>query len=49
MWMKAKTPNSILWLNYWHRGVLGALKKLFYCFYVFGLFSCFNVTAEGLW
>jgi len=39
--MKAKNPNSTLWLNCWRCGVSGALKKLFSCFSVFGLFCCF--------
>jgi hypothetical protein len=34
--MKAKNLNLALWLNYWSRGVLGARKKLFSCFSVFG-------------
>jgi len=35
--MKAKNPNSALWLNCWRRGVSRALK-LFSCFSIFGLF-----------
>jgi hypothetical protein len=48
MWMKIENPNSTLWLNCSRHGVSMALKKLFSCFFGFGLFCCFASYYGGI-